>query len=72
MVVQQLNGDNPLVNQLANKVINQHHFPILHEDDAWEDQIKAIIAAELAEKIPLIKTIASTEPARLLADLDDN
>jgi len=72
VVVQQLNGDNPLVNQLANKVINQHHFPILHEDDAWEDQIKAIIAAELAEKIPLIKTIASPEPASLSADLGDN
>ena len=72
VVVQQLNGDNPLVNKLANTVINQQKFPILHEDDAWEDQIKAIIAAELAEKIPHIKTISSQEPARLTADLESN
>lgn len=50
LVVQQLNGDNPLVNRLSKSVINRHKFPGLHEDDAWEDQIKAIIAAELAEK----------------------
>ncbi len=72
VVVQQLNGDNPLVNQLANKVINQHKFPILHEDDAWEDQIKAIISAELAERIPTIKTVISPEPERLTADFDGN
>jgi hypothetical protein len=72
VVVQQLNGDNPLINKLANKVINQHKYPILHEDDAWEEQIKAIIATELAEKIPAIKTIVSPEPARLTTDFDGN
>jgi hypothetical protein len=44
----------------------------LHEDDAWEDQIKAIIAAELAEKLPTMKTISSPEPERLTVDLDGN
>ncbi len=72
VVVQQLNGDNPLVNRLSKTVIDQHKYPSLHEDDAWEDQIKAIIAAELAEKIPEIKTIVSPEPARLSADLEGN
>jgi hypothetical protein len=72
VVVQQLNGDNPLVNRLSKTVIDQHKYPSLHEDDAWEDQIKAIIATELAEKIPEIKTIVSPEPARLSEDLDGN
>jgi hypothetical protein len=72
VVVQQLNGDNPLVNRLSKTVIDQHKYPSLHENDVWEDQIKAIIAAELAEKIPEMKTIISPEPARLSANLDDN
>lgn len=72
VVVQQLNGDNPLVNRLSKTVIDRHKYPSLHENDAWEDQIKAIIAAELAEKIPVIKTIVSSEPARLSADSDGN
>lgn len=70
VVVQQLNNDNPLVNRLSKTVIDQHKYPILHEDDAWEGQIKAIIAAELAEKIPAIKTITSPESARLPMDFD--
>jgi hypothetical protein len=72
VVVQQLNGDNPLVNRLAKPVLDQYKYPGLHEDDAWEEQIKAIIARELAEKIPAIKTISSPEPARLTADLESN
>lgn len=39
VVVQQLNGDNPLVNRLTNPVINQLKYPSLHKNDAWEDQI---------------------------------
>ena len=70
VVVQQLNGDSPLVNKLANQVINQHKYPSLQADTAWEEQIKVIIATELAEKIPAIKTSASPEPERLSADLD--
>ena len=72
VVVQQLNGDNPLINRLSKTLIDQHKYPSLHENDAWENQIKAIIAAELAEKIPLIETIARPEPARLTADSDGN
>ena len=72
VVVQQLNGDNPLVNKLAKPIIDHHKYPILHEDDDWEEQIKAIIAAELAEKIPVIKTITSPETARLTTDFDGN
>lgn len=56
VVVQQLNGDNPLVNRLANTVIERYKYPSLHQDDALEAQIKAQVASELAEKIPIMET----------------
>jgi len=37
-----------------------------------EDQIKALIAAELAKKIPVIKTVTSPQPEMLTADLESN
>jgi hypothetical protein len=70
VVVQQLNGNNPLVEKLAKPVIDQYKYPSMHEYDAWETQIKAMITAELAEKIPEIKIISSPEPERLTADFD--
>jgi hypothetical protein len=70
VVVQQLNGNNPLVEKLANPVINQYKYPDLHRNDAWESQIKALVAAELAEKIPTMETISNPEPARLAVDSD--
>jgi hypothetical protein len=70
VVVQQLNGDNPLVNRLANPVIDQYKYPNSHRNDAWEAQIKALVAAELAEKIPALETASKPEPTRLTADLD--
>jgi putative DNA primase/helicase len=48
-----------LVNKLANSVIDQYKYPHSHKDDALEAQIKALIAAELEEKVPTIKTISS-------------
>jgi hypothetical protein len=59
VIVQQLNEDNPLVNRLAKPVIDQYQYPSLHEKDAWKDQIKALIASELAEKVPEVKTASS-------------
>jgi hypothetical protein len=71
VVVQQLNGENPLINRLAHKVIDQYKFPALHQDDAVEDQIKALVAAELAEKIPIIETPSTPEPASPGVGFDD-
>lgn len=70
VVVQQLNGDHPLINRLAKPVIDQYKYPSLHEDDAWESQIKALIAIELAEKIPTLEKPSNPEPARLTTDFD--
>jgi hypothetical protein len=61
VVVQQLNGDNPLINRLAKSVIDQYKYPALHQDDALETQIKALVAAELAEKIPNMETPSKPE-----------
>ena len=71
VVVQQLNGDNPLINRLASKAIDQYKYPGLHRDDAVEDQIKALVAAELAEKTPILETPSTPDPARARTDFDD-
>lgn len=70
VVVQQLNGENPLVNRLAKPVIDQYKYPALHEDDAFESQIKAIVASELVEKIPILETPANQDQARLTGRFD--
>lgn len=70
VVVQQLNGENPLVNRLSQRVINQHNNPFARDDDAFEDHIKALVAAELAEKIPILEAPSTPEPARAGGDFD--
>jgi hypothetical protein len=57
VVVQQLNGADPLVNRLAKPMIERQKYPILHGDDDFEDEIRALVAAELAEKIKSVETI---------------
>ena len=56
VVVQQLLNENPVVNRLANPVISQYKYPSLHEDDGWENKIKALIALELAEKVNTVES----------------
>ena len=51
IVVQQLNGDDPVVDRLARPVINRELFPMAHENDEWEESVKALVAAELAERV---------------------
>lgn len=70
VVVQQLNGENPLVSRLAHKVIDQYKYPGLHQDDDVEEQIKGLVAAELAEKIPNFETPSTPEPAMAGANFD--
>ncbi len=70
VVVQQLNGDSPLINKLAKPVIDQYEYPSLYGNNALEEQIKTLIAVELAEKIPNIKTLSSPEMESLTADSD--
>jgi hypothetical protein len=65
LVVQQLNGVDPLVNRLAKPTIEREKYPILHVDDDFEDGIRALVAAELAEKIKPAETIENLATARL-------
>lgn len=70
VVLQQLNGENPLINRLANKVIDQYKYPDLQRNNALEDQIKALVAAELTEKIPILETPSMPEPVRAEAEFE--
>ncbi|MBB5273927.1 hypothetical protein [Quisquiliibacterium transsilvanicum] len=64
VVVQQLNGADPLVERLAQPVIHRERYPGLHSDDGWETQIRALVAAELASKVKAAETIENPEAAR--------
>jgi hypothetical protein len=52
VVVNQWAGRDPVAERLAKPLIDREKYPLLHENDAWEDGIRAAIAAELAEKLP--------------------
>ena len=61
VVVQQLHGADPLVEKLSSKLIWDAQFP----DDGWKQEIKALVAAELAEKLLTVETIESRATAGL-------
>ena len=64
VVVQQLNGADPLIDKLAQKAIHSVKFP--DSDGGWKDRIKAVVAAELAEKLRTVETIENPATARVL------
>jgi hypothetical protein len=70
VVVQQLNGENPLVNRLAHSVINEYKYPELQKDNALETQIKALVASELAEKVTLYQSDSSPDTPLASATYD--
>lgn len=63
VVVQQLNGADPVIEKLAQRAIKSVKFP--DSESAWKDQIKALLAAELAEKVRMPETIENPATARL-------
>lgn len=63
VVVQQLNGADPLIDKLAQKAIHSVKFP--DSEIAWKDGIKALVAAELAEKVRTVETIENPATARV-------
>jgi hypothetical protein len=67
IVVQQLNGADPLVERLAKPLIHEQTYPSLHTKDAFETHIRALVAIELAEKIKLVETIESPASMRVSA-----
>jgi len=65
VVVQQLNGADPVVNKLAAPAIQRHKYPVLGGKEDFEDGIRALIAAELAEKVKPAETVENLATARV-------
>lgn len=65
IVVQQLNGADPLVEKLAQPLIHREKYPGMHANDGWEARIRALVAAELANKVQAAETIENPATARL-------
>ena len=70
VVVNQLNGADPLVNRLAKPLIEREKYPTLHENDAHEAYIRHQVAYELNEKISNAQLLANPIPARVSDDSD--
>lgn len=67
VVVQQLNGADPLVEKLAQRAIHAATFPDANGE--WKDDIRALVSAELAEKIECAaNTPANPVPAGFSVD----
>lgn len=66
VVVQQLNGADPVVNGLAKPLIDRQRYPGTYMNDAQEDQIRALIAAELQQRIKVPEILENLAPARVI------
>ena len=49
VVVQQLSGQDPVVNKLAAPHLDRLKYPALHGNDDFDDALRAEVAAELRE-----------------------
>jgi hypothetical protein len=65
VVVQQLSGSDPVVNKLAKPIIDQQKYPRMHGNEAQEDHIRALIAAELQQKIKTPEVLEDLAPVRV-------
>ena len=70
IVVQQLNGLDPLVNRLAKPMIDREKYPSMHTNDAYEAHIRASVASELATKIKTLETIENPASMRASGDIE--
>lgn len=68
VVVQQWSGGDPVADRLAKPIINRARFPSLHEDDDFEASVRAVIASELAQKLPVHENSGTPAPVRNTAD----
>jgi len=69
IVVQQLNGRDPLVERLAKPTIERDKYPSLHINDAYEAHIRALVADELVDKMQQVETIENPASMRVSGDL---
>ena len=62
VVVQQLNGADPVVDKLTNTAYMKAKFPA--PDDGVKDSIRALLTTELRTKIKPVETLPNPAPAR--------
>lgn len=67
VVVQQLNGADPLIEKLAQKVIHSTKFP--DSEGGFKDHIRSLVAAELTGKMRTVETIENQATARVSGPL---
>lgn len=67
VVVQQLNGADPLIDKLAQKAIHSVKFP--DSESGWKDGIRALVAAEIADKVRTVETIENPATALVCGQL---
>ena len=70
IVVQQLNGLDPLVNRLAKPVIDREKYPSMHTNDAYEAHIRALVATELVTKVKTLEAIENPASMRASDDIE--
>jgi hypothetical protein len=68
IVVQQLNGVDPVVEKLANPAIHRAMHPATHGSDDLKAHIRALVAIELQAKVQPLETIEAPATARLTDD----
>lgn len=61
LIVQARSGDM----QAAKPLIDREKYPSMHANDGWEARIRALVAAELANKVQAAETIENPATARL-------
>lgn len=64
VVVQQLNGVDPLVNKIASPLIQRAKHPELHLDDGYTAYIRQQVATELQQKVRTPETIENPATTR--------
>lgn len=68
IVVQQLSGADPLVERLAKPAIDRMKYPSTYRNGEPNDHIRALVAAELQDKVKPLETIESPIAMRLTDD----
>lgn len=71
VVVQQLSGNDPVVEKLAKPLIDREKYPLLHANDGLNDHIRAAVAAELGQKVREPEIIENAAPVRLTDESGD-
>ena len=65
IVVQQLSGTDPLVEKLAKPAIERILYPSTNQNDDLKAHIRALVAAEIQDKVKPLETIESPITMRL-------